>query len=203
MLLFSPHSRSSKASLRGLSAGRRGFTLLELLVVMAIIGVLAAIVFTSMLQVRQKSRDMKRLKDIETIQGAVEQYYRDHGHYPITNCTSATYASFDSSDYKGNKICSTSGGTGVNTISQELATFMPNPPKDPSVVKANDAGYLYRSDTGANYCILIWRTPENMSNFKTNNIEMGRCGTINSKGVCTSAGGNNIYFNSAPGATGC
>ena len=50
--------------------------------VVAIIGVLAAIVLVSLQNARVNARDAQRLKDLETIQGALEVYYRDNGHYP-------------------------------------------------------------------------------------------------------------------------
>jgi prepilin-type N-terminal cleavage/methylation domain-containing protein len=61
----------------------KGFTLIELLVVVAIIGVLATIVLSSLSDARARSRDAKRLADIRTIQAALEVYYVDNGVYPL------------------------------------------------------------------------------------------------------------------------
>ena len=63
----------------------KGFTLIELLVVVAIIGVLATIVLSSLNSARAKARDAKRLQNIKTIQTAFELYYLDNGSYPSTN----------------------------------------------------------------------------------------------------------------------
>lgn len=60
----------------------KGFTLIELLVVVAIIGILATVVLTSLNTAREKARDAKRLADIRTIQNAMELYYLDNGRYP-------------------------------------------------------------------------------------------------------------------------
>ena len=170
-------------------------------------GILGSIIFTSLLSVRTKARDTKRLKDMDTIQGSVEQYYRDMGHYPITNCSNNggnAYASYHGT-YASKVICATASGAGVNTLATELAPYIPISFVDPSgpIAGGSDAGYLYRSDDGANYCILIWRTPENMSNVSTKYIDMGRCGTIGSDGKCSNANSNNLYYSSTPGATGC
>ena len=50
----------------------RGFTLLELLVVVAIIGLLSAVVISSLNTARARARDVKRLSDMKTLQIAIE-----------------------------------------------------------------------------------------------------------------------------------
>lgn len=59
------------------------FTLLELLVVMAIIGILAAIGIASFGGVQAKARDARRKSDIESFARALEMFYNDNGRYPI------------------------------------------------------------------------------------------------------------------------
>lgn len=61
-----------------------GFTLIELLVVIAIIGVLSTMIISSINDARSKARDAQRVRDIRTIQTALEMYYLEHGHYPNT-----------------------------------------------------------------------------------------------------------------------
>jgi type II secretion system protein G len=63
----------------------KGFTLIELLIVIAIIGLLAAIVLTSLEAAKVKSRNSVRLQNIQTIGQVLEMYNIDKGHYPITN----------------------------------------------------------------------------------------------------------------------
>jgi prepilin-type N-terminal cleavage/methylation domain-containing protein len=62
----------------------KGFTLIELLVVVAIIGILATVVLSSLSSARESARDAKRLNDVKTIQTALEMYANDNGgRYPI------------------------------------------------------------------------------------------------------------------------
>jgi len=60
----------------------RGFTLIELLIVIAIIGILASVVIVSLVVAREKARDAKRLKEIKSIQSALEVYFLQNGRYP-------------------------------------------------------------------------------------------------------------------------
>ncbi len=60
----------------------RGFTIIELLVVVAIIGILSSIVMVSLSSSKQKSRDAKRVSDIKTLQLALATYYSDNLQYP-------------------------------------------------------------------------------------------------------------------------
>jgi len=59
-----------------------GFTLIELLIVIAIIGILAAVVLISLNNARVKSRDARRLADVRQIMTALELYYNDCVQYP-------------------------------------------------------------------------------------------------------------------------
>ena len=59
-----------------------GFTLLELLIVMAIIGVLASIGIATYGTVQSKARDARRKSDLENVARALEMYRNDEGEYP-------------------------------------------------------------------------------------------------------------------------
>lgn len=61
---------------------KKAFTLIELLIVIAIIGVIVSISFVSFSNVRQKARDTQRIADIKLLQKSLEDYYRNEGSYP-------------------------------------------------------------------------------------------------------------------------
>ena len=62
---------------------RRGFTLIELLVVVAIIAILAAILFPVFAQAREKSRQSYCISNLRQMAGAMLLYTEDHdGFYP-------------------------------------------------------------------------------------------------------------------------
>jgi prepilin-type N-terminal cleavage/methylation domain-containing protein len=57
------------------STARHGFTLIEILVVVAIIGILMAAGFVAFTNARRGSRDARRQSDMRAMQNAFEQYY--------------------------------------------------------------------------------------------------------------------------------
>ncbi len=59
-----------------------GFSLLELLVVLAIIGMLAGVISIAMSQARIRGRDAKRAGDMRQMITSLDQYYVQHGIYP-------------------------------------------------------------------------------------------------------------------------
>ncbi len=66
------------------SITKRGFTFIELLVVVTIIAVLSAIGMISYRSANLKSRDGKRKADLEQLRAALEIYRADNGVYPAT-----------------------------------------------------------------------------------------------------------------------
>lgn len=64
-----------------INKNKKGFTLVELLVVISIIGLLSTIAVVSLGSARAKARDTKRIADVKQITTALEQYYADQGNY--------------------------------------------------------------------------------------------------------------------------
>jgi general secretion pathway protein G len=61
---------------------QRGFTIVELLIVIVVIGILAALVITTFSGIQQKARDTERQTDIKAIYSQIEAYYAQNGKYP-------------------------------------------------------------------------------------------------------------------------
>lgn len=115
---------------------QKGFSLIELLVVISIIGLLASIVMTSLNSTRVKARDTKRLASIRQIQTALEMYYNTNGTYPMMG------AWINSVDGDANWL------TSFATALQPFISSLPN--------DATATGYRYRiTNDGAKYGLAV------------------------------------------------
>ncbi len=119
---------------------QKGFTLVELLVVIAIIAILSTLAVVALNSARQKSRDAKRVSDIKQVQTALELYFGDQNAYPTAATAvtlgDATHLTLSST----NGFAATAAGT----------TYMGNVPSNPS---PNGASYSYTSADGSTYTI--------------------------------------------------
>ncbi|MFA4890242.1 MAG: type II secretion system protein [Candidatus Paceibacterota bacterium] len=64
---------------------KRGFTLIELMVSIAIIGILASLMYINITGVKAKNRDAQRLIRVNEIVKALNIYYADAQLFPIYN----------------------------------------------------------------------------------------------------------------------
>ena len=69
-----------------------GFTIVELLIVIVVIGILAALVIVTYNGIQQKARDTERKTDIKAVQGQLEAYWANNAKYPtLANLNDATF----------------------------------------------------------------------------------------------------------------
>ena len=61
---------------------RKGFTLVELLVVMAILGILVAIAVPQLQKAPIRAKEATLREDLFTFRTCLDQFYADKGHYP-------------------------------------------------------------------------------------------------------------------------
>jgi prepilin-type N-terminal cleavage/methylation domain-containing protein len=134
---------------------RKGFTLIEILIVVAIIAILASIVLVGLGPTQQAGRDARRLSDLRQTQNALELYFSKCGYYPgpavAGSCGSTSWSA--TSDWATLKTAITGSAIGVSTV-----------PVDPS------AGHTYYYGTlngGSAY--VLGAALENTNNSVFNN----------------------------------
>lgn len=83
---------------------KRGFTLVELLVTITIIGILTSVGLSTFTSAQKKSRDVRRKNDLASIAKALEVYYNDHNRYPADETGQIKGCTIDDPDTE--EVCS-------------------------------------------------------------------------------------------------
>lgn len=111
---------------------KNGFTLVELLVVMAILSLLATVGFGQYRTSQKKARDAQRKADLDNIGRVVEMYYNDNASYPVGDdgLISVDGVSID----WGNQL--------IKEYDDQSVVYMKSLPVDP----ADNQHYCYQSD---------------------------------------------------------
>ncbi|PRX31142.1 type II secretion system protein G (GspG) [Orenia metallireducens] len=126
--------------LRRRMKAEEGFTLIELMIVIAVIGVLAAIAVPKMSGVTGKAKVAQVQADFKAVQSALEMYYAEHQAYP-------TLAQLTSSDYIG------------SDLSGKLAATKSSTDYGYSVTGTDPQTYTLDFDTASGTTVTL--TPEN------------------------------------------
>jgi len=176
--------------MKNINSRRNTFTLIELFTVIAISGLFLSIVLSSIINMKMKARDVKRIADLGQIRTALELFYDSNGYYPQSGC------GWDCNGY------SYSYGASWNSLTSDLGPYIGSLPKDPinsSCAPWNNNCYSYAyGNVGRN----TQRAQYDLTAQLENPAHPLRCGTkgwsfyFSNRYWCTAFGGsysNQIY----------
>jgi general secretion pathway protein G len=171
---------------------KSGFTIVEIVIVVVVIGILASIVIIGYNQVQARGRDSKRKADITNIVKALELYYSDNGSYPVASGTNSsvgpTWYSSDTSSWS----------SFVSTLTGVMDIVPSDPRNSVGDVTSSSSAFSY-AYFGGDYCgsamgqmyILVYRYEASPQDQYTD----GNCAT-NAIGPAFYAQGASYYRNS-------
>lgn len=114
-----------------------GFTLVELLIVISIIGVLSRFLFVNYAEVRIRGRDSQRKSELAEVKKSLRLFYNDYQTYPADN---------DSGDIIGCGVAAQDTCSWGAAFETDTTTYMAKLPLDP----VNVAPYEYVYEQGIN-----------------------------------------------------
>jgi prepilin-type N-terminal cleavage/methylation domain-containing protein len=178
---------------------QRGFTLLEVLVVIAIIGLLSSVVLAAFTDARMKARNAKRLADMDQIYKALYLYQETYGCLPHTTMTAnnncpghgATYKQWDSGSWDYSSQNLNSGDGEFMSFLRSSGMMAGRVPVDPVNNETGDDvnGYAYRY-----YCYSETESPGNSGVYLSYRLEPSRTMVVKS---LTNGNPRNNYFRCA------
>ena len=173
-------------------SSRKWFTLIEMLIVIVIIGILAAALIPRLTGIQARARDTARIADMRNTATALEVYYFDNGSYPTAEYVilsqtrpslkhvfvPTTYAKY---------WPTTPSGSSLDTIVASLSSYMTTIPNDPYnlgvKVIENDGNCVTQGINYAYYTDTLWSLYAITSAKESKKGNASRCeGTIDRAG---------------------
>jgi prepilin-type N-terminal cleavage/methylation domain-containing protein len=108
-----------------------GFTVIELMISIAIIGILASLITITISNIKEKNRDTKRMSDMRGISSALNLYSTNARQYPV---------------YSGNIT-----GSDLMSVALESSDSMSKVPLDP--LNRSPYLYIYESEDGSDFTL--------------------------------------------------
>lgn len=147
-----------------------GFTLVELMVVISIIGMMSSILYVNYNDAREQARDKVRMTDLKSLQLAIETYKAQHGRYPDQGCGLAA-----------GKFAGPGGASGADFSQCDpyivglTPDFISVLPKDSRFENETDKGFYYKTNTnGTSYKLMVYNSVEKLT-ISSYSDEFARC----------------------------
>ena len=118
----------------------KGFTLMEIMIVIALIMILSVVGIGAFMQSTVKSRDTQRKSNLNQIGKAAEAFYTDVGHYPLSDDVNTDRLYCYDYDQGVDTICT--GTKLYNLVDSTMIVYL-DVPKDPDALRK----YVYESSS--------------------------------------------------------
>lgn len=159
-----------------------GFTLVEVMIAIGLIGIIAAFVIPSINAGSAQSRDAERKAALRTVQGAIELYKNKYGRYPagcnpnpVSTTTLAHWEGIWSGEPGSDWPCSDGSANYIRGLAPE---FIPTLPRDPFRDGRTDRSYVYTTNpAGTVYKFMSINGAED--EVVTYDSPFARCGDMN------------------------
>ena len=156
----------------------QGFTLIEILIAVAIIGILSTITFAVFSTSREIARDNVRKTDLKNLQVAIELYKAQYGRYPDSCNGDLAWSGQDSASFAcPTPITSVIAGCN-GYVCGLVPDFIAKLPVDPDPGRPANAGYIYRTSGGnrsaSQYKLMAYASVEKAL-IKGYNDDFARC----------------------------
>ena len=129
---------------------RKAFTLIEFLIVLAIIALISVFIMVSLRSGRARARDVRRLQEMGQVVKALQLFWVDYDSYPTSTCP-CSQGDWETSDKSPDDFMeylapylSEVPLDPINTRPQQTKKFGPRP---------NEYFYAYQSYETADYCL--------------------------------------------------
>jgi general secretion pathway protein G len=140
----------------------KGFTLVELLVVISIIGILSSFAIVSLNSARMKARDALRKGDMAQLRTALNLYYDEDLEYPICGTWDEASGDFgatvDDADLTSGSNCYKNElNAALTSGTRPVMQLLPKEPKNPDNLASFNPTQIYRyvSD-GTQYAVVYY-----------------------------------------------
>jgi prepilin-type N-terminal cleavage/methylation domain-containing protein len=131
---------------------KRGFTIVELLIVIVVIGILAAITIVAYNGIQSRAKYSREQSDMNAINKTIQMYYATNNTYPSTGGSGSWQGWAQASNF-------------IPGIVPTYASTIPQMPSDP----ATENSYLYTSN-GTDYKLIRFSPPAGLPTIeRTNN----------------------------------
>lgn len=119
-------------------AARRGFTLVELVIVVLVIGIIAAIAAPKMFDTAGNARTNSTQQSLRTLRNAIELYRANNGSYPAAASITTDLRTYLQGPFPAPQIGSRQNPTVASTTSDPIT----------AAAASGTEGWLYNATTG-------------------------------------------------------